>query len=759
MEDVLEERNPILADLSQPWGLLLLIVAGMLILGLVVILILLAILPEENGAAPTPTPVPVLDPSITLLPAEGQPGADVTVEGADWQPGVEVFVRLRSTTQGLETKNPLASAIVAQDGSFSLIFRYPTDTRWAKLPRAQVVAFVRGSEQRATALFEVAGAPKEPTPTPTATPDATLAGWRGEYFDNPNLTGAPVLVREDESVDFLWGTGPPAPQLPADRFSVRWTRVVPLDEGTYNFYAFADDGVRVWVDGVLIIDEWHEGRGATYVTERALGAGTHSLRVEYYEDANRAAIQFWWERAADFPEWRGAYFANRNLSGIPAVVRNDEHIRFDWGFDSPASALPVDGFSVRWTRSLSFEEGLYRFQAIVDDGLRLYIDDELVLDAWEQGSRREVSAEYRLTEGFHVLRVEYFEHTGEALVWLDWEQLTAFPDWRGAYWANPRLEGVPVLVRNDEAIAFNWENGSPASRIPVDGFSARWTRSAEFEATTYRFHVVVDDGARLWVDDRLVIDAWRTGGAREVAAELPLVQGAHDLRVEYFEATGEAMVRVWWERVSAPEFPDWRGAYWSNPDLEGTPVLVRNDEDISFFWGTDAPAPGLPGDRFSARWQQDMTFEPGVYRFFTRTDDGVRIFVNDIQVLNEWHVSTGEEVYFVDLALDGAYRVTVEYFENTGQAFARFWWNRQGDLPAATSTPSPTAPPTQTPTPSPTSTPMPTTTPTPTTPPSPTQTPTQTPSPTSTPTPSTTPTPPSSPTPSATPTGNAGGGT
>ena len=92
-------------------------------------------------------------------------------------------------------------------------------------------------------------------PTPIPQP---VTNWRGEYFNNVSLNGAPVLVRDDTFIDFIWGSATPAPNIVnADRFSVRWTRTLNLTPGRYFFTAHADDGVRLWVNNQLLIDEWH----------------------------------------------------------------------------------------------------------------------------------------------------------------------------------------------------------------------------------------------------------------------------------------------------------------------------------------------------------------------------------------------------------------------------------------------------------------------------------------------------------------------
>ncbi len=131
------------------------------------------------------------------------------------------------------------------------------------------------------------------TPTPTAT--AAIVNWRGEYFSSRNLSGAPLFVRDDVSLDFNWGAGAPGAGLPVDDFSARWTRTLQFNAGRYRFTALADDGVRMWIDGQPVLDDWHDGGAGLVSGEIALAQGAHVLRVEYYEAAGLAALQLKWE--------------------------------------------------------------------------------------------------------------------------------------------------------------------------------------------------------------------------------------------------------------------------------------------------------------------------------------------------------------------------------------------------------------------------------------------------------------------------------
>ncbi|KPL21083.1 MAG: hypothetical protein AMJ93_10445 [Anaerolineae bacterium SM23_84] len=373
-------------------------------------------------------------------------------------------------------------------------------------------------------------------------------------------------------------------------------------------------------------------------------------------------------------DWRGEYYANRDLVGDPALVRNDVAVHFDWGEGSPAAGLPADSFSARWTRALDFEGVMYRFSVFVDDAVRLWVDGELIINEWHDSASHTVTVLYPMVRGTHTIKLEYYEHGGRAHVQLWWEKAESYPDWKGEYWSNRDLSGSPAIVRNDQSVDFDWGSGAPRAGLPADNFSARWTRSAYFDGQAYRFHALVDDGVRLWLDNVLVIDAWYDHEVHELRADYALVRGTHSLRVEYYERAGGARVRVWWEKVASPSYPDWRGEYWPNRTFGGSPELVRNDKTIDFDWGSGPAAYGLPKDDFSVRWSRAQGFETGIYRFHARTDDGMRFYIDGERVLDEWHDGLSEDLHTADLALAGIHDLVVEYYEHTGLAQVRFWW-------------------------------------------------------------------------------------
>ncbi len=120
-------------------------------------------------------------------------------------------------------------------------------------------------------------------------------GLTGTYFDNIDFTGASV-TRVDGTVDFDWASGPPAAGIAADTFSVRWVGSVQVPTtGTYTFFTQSDDGVRLWVNGQQVVNNWTDHAFTENSGTIALVAGVrYELRMEFYENGGAAVAKLLW---------------------------------------------------------------------------------------------------------------------------------------------------------------------------------------------------------------------------------------------------------------------------------------------------------------------------------------------------------------------------------------------------------------------------------------------------------------------------------
>jgi len=410
--------------------------------------------------------------------------------------------------------------------------------------------------------------------------------WRGEYYANPDLQGTPTLVRDDLAVSFNWGEGAPAPNLPADAFSARWTRSLYFDAGDYRFALTVDDGARLWIDGQLLLDGWSVGSVRTYQRDVTLSAGYHSLEVDYFEQIGAAAISLGWTPAPTYQNWKGEYFANADVSGAPLLTRDDLTVDFNWGAGAPAGSLPADGFSARWTRTVWLEEGAYRFVSNQDDGLRAWADDALVIDHWRDGSLSEDVGYRYLESGWHTLRVEYYDRAGVAVAKFQWQRLLEFTEWKGEYFANPNLTGKPAAARGDRFINFDWSDVAPILGLPATHYSVRWTQTLSLAGGMTRFTFGADDGMRVWLDEQLLADHWQDGLYREWTAERNVSAGPHTLRVEYYQRTGKARIMLRWETVAPPAT--------ATPSVTQTPRPTMTASRTATATATRTGTPGIP---------------------------------------------------------------------------------------------------------------------------------------------------------------------
>lgn len=441
----------------------------------------------------------------------------------------------------------------------------------------------------------------------TAAAQTGEALWFASYWDNPDQDGDPARTTTEGIIEHNWGKGSPVATVSADNWSARWTAYVDFTPGTYRFTVTSDDGVRVFVGDKHIITDWTKHPARTYVANVSLAGGNYPVAVDYFEDVGNAQLKVRWERTgpplaggdyvtiisseqvgpapspAPQDSWYASYWNNRQLQGDPAVSRYEVAINYNWGNGAPVAGVGPDNFSARWTRQQYFAAGTYRFTAIVDDGMRVWVDGSLIIDSWYDSPTHTVTADHYLGNGNHQLRVEYYEHGGGAVASFSWRWVSspappapppALSNFRGEYFNNISLGGSPMVVRDDASINFNWGNGTPVPGVtPADNFSARWTRTLDLVPGRYRFAVTSDDGVRLWVDNRLLIDRWYDHAAESYEAELDWPGGAVPVRLDYYERAGLARVSLSWSRLGTAG------------DTGGQPVATVNTAWLNFRTG------------------------------------------------------------------------------------------------------------------------------------------------------------------------------
>lgn len=527
-------------------------------------------------------------------------------------------------------------------------------------------------------------------------PDQPSGTFDAEYWNAPPgelaiPSTSPDLRREEEVVDHDWGEGSPGAAIATNGFLARWSRTMSFAPGDYEFSVTADDGVRLYVDGTRVIDKWQHQAPTTYRTTLPLDGGLHDIVMEYYEASGGALARLHYQAVGDPPTddgYTGQYW-NTPEGGIPTVPteppdleRIDDTLDFEWSEGPPGAGIAADRFVARWTKSVVLNAGVYRFTGGRDDGMRAYIDNVPIVDQWTSGDA-DFSVDKVVTGGPHDLRIDYFEGSGGARAEFTYARIRDVVPNDGGYSAeffgNRHLQGAPVLTRTDDKVDFTWGGGAPGDGVPADNFSARWTKQLSLEqGGPYKFTVTSDDGFRLYLDGQRVLDKWTPQSATTYTATRELGPGTHELVLEYFDATGDALVKLSYEPTDDPPPPPppppdpFTAQFFDNRDLSGEPVLIRSDPVIDFDWDEGAPAAGLPANHFSTRWTRTKTYDAGTYRFSVTGDDGIRVLVDGTPVVDGWFYQA-PTTYSADVVLtEGEHTVVVEYFEAGGGAVARF---------------------------------------------------------------------------------------
>jgi len=172
-----------------------------------------------------------------------------------------------------------------------------------------------------------------------------VEGLLGEYYlgNSGNPWRELVLERVDPTVDFNWGAASPDPSMPADGFTVRWTGMITVPaSATYTFYTVTDDGVRLWVDGQQIINNWTDHGSTEDSGDITLAVGRqYEIILEFYENGGSAQCELSWESPS-----------------IPREAIPSQYLSVERPF--PRKPNPEDGAIIKETWiSLTWEQGDY----------------------------------------------------------------------------------------------------------------------------------------------------------------------------------------------------------------------------------------------------------------------------------------------------------------------------------------------------------------------------------------------------------------
>lgn len=262
--------------------------------------------------------------------------------------------------------------------------------------------------------------------------------------------------------------------------------------------------------------------------------------------------------------------------------------------------------------------------------------------------------------------------------------ISSLAGWNAEYWDNADQSGAPALSRIDGAINFNWGNNAPTTDLPTDNFSVRWLNTISVPAGRYRFTLYADDGVRIFINHKLVLDRWNSQGYQVHSAFADLEGGGDLVRIDYVDRSGSARIQLKAQRITlaaaaAPQRElrtavrsnnrPWDVAFFNNTELKGDPIHTQQSVSANFDWSKSKPKSVLSSN-FSVRLTKREYLNAGNYRFIIAADDGVRVYVDGKLVINDWQPARQRITRSNTLAIEaGFHDIVVEYFNqgNTSQ--------------------------------------------------------------------------------------------
>jgi hypothetical protein len=325
--------------------------------------------------------------------------------------------------------------------------------------------------------------------------------YKAQYFNNMNFTGLPAITRCEGIPQYEWNGDSPLPGINADNFSVRWTGTINFAQaGQYRFTTSSDDGIRLYVDGVAVINNWTDHAWTDNTGSKKLVAGNHTIRMDYYENGGGAIAKLSIAGPGHAPvinpipvqvKSRGDYFFNINLPYFLSDSDADDH--HDWDILSHGTMISgyINGDQLEIYTPYNWI-GIDYITVKVTDSYGLSSTMKITFTSSDPGN---------CIPGTDKFCVDYY--------------------------ANTNLAGAAVFTTTEPVISHNWGVGSPNANVPKDYFSARWQTNRKFTAGVHKFTTNTDNGVRLYVDGQLIIDNWISHTLKSASASMYLDAGYH----------------------------------------------------------------------------------------------------------------------------------------------------------------------------------------------------------------------------------------
>ncbi len=515
--------------------------------------------------------------------------------------------------------------------------------------------------------------------------------WLSSYYNNQELAGNSKIAggnsasNKVNSLFFNWGYTNPTAITKKDYYSASFYKLLKKDD--YFIDAIADDGAKASINGKSLFSRWTGSGGKE---NKAIITGLTNdeniLRFDYLEKTKTA---YFTADAVPFGNWLAYYYPTTSFSGTPkakTIISGNENgsLSFDLGYGAPAVGIPSNNYSAKFLTAMRLPAGKYMLQNIADDGVKIYVDDKLVIDRWGKGNSLENKLLLTINDvgnekdaskkDVHWIRVEYLEKTGKSKLNFKIKpinDLVTSSDWLGISYPTNNLSGDGSVFQTN-SIHYNWGKNPGFANVGKDGFSASFIKKIS-GMNDYFVYTFADDGIKVKLDDKDLISRWKNSGGRLNSALIKnLSDEDHKVQVDYFENTGNAT-------LAADVLPlgDWVAYYYNNTNVSGHPAAVNsfstdNSMSLERDYGNNAPAGGINADMFSAKYVSAKRIDAGEYIIRGLSDDGMQVRIDGQVVIDQWKNGKYREkavkVKIDNTNNDNIHWIEVRYYDNTKAA-------------------------------------------------------------------------------------------